>query len=84
MTNTRKPVRRVTVEPYRVLWASGSKAREIIVKIGPGDFLEFREKGTRARFYCPIESAFRYAVKITAFKAMMDKANKKPKRNKRR
>lgn len=72
-----KPTTRQTRGVYRVLYAS--KSREIIVTLLPGDIMEFREKGCRARFALPIESAFKFAVRMTAMRAAAEKKIKKAK-----
>ncbi len=59
MTTTDKPVSRVTRDAYRVLYVS---PRRIVVRIGPGDVLSFRERGRRHWFSLPIAAAFRVAV----------------------
>ena len=53
MTTTDKPVSRVTRADYRVLYVS---PRRIVVRIGPGDVLSFRERGRRQWFYLPARS----------------------------
>ena len=40
--------------------------RQIVITLLPGDVLEFRESGRRSRFTLPIDTAFRYAVRLTA------------------
>ncbi|MDP3072614.1 MAG: hypothetical protein Q8N18_20135 [Opitutaceae bacterium] len=67
MTTTDKAVQRVTRAPYMVLFPnSRAKARAIVVAIGPGDLLRFREKGRRTWFDLPLEAAFGMAVKCAA------------------
>ena len=63
MTPLVKPVRRKTVQPYRILYA---QARPIIVSLAPGDVLEFREQGRRKVFPLPIPRAFQYAIRLHA------------------
>jgi len=63
MTSTDRPVRRVTRAPYRVLYA---EARPVVVQIGPGDVLEFREWGRRQVWRLPIAEAFRLALRRAA------------------
>jgi len=56
MTSTDKPVSRVTRAAYRV---THSDERQLVVQIGPGDVLTFREKGRRATWSITIPDAFR-------------------------
>ncbi len=63
MTSTDKSVTRVTKEEYRVLY---SEARPVVVRIAPGDVLQFREHGRREWFDLPVEVAFRLAVQRAA------------------
>ena len=74
MTATNKAVQRVTTREYSVLYR---KARPIVVRIAPGDVLEFREKGRRGRWLLAIETAFRHAVQL---QARADAAARKAKR----
>jgi len=60
MTSTDRPVTRVTRAPYRVLYP---QARPVVVTIGPGDVLVFRERGRRQSWAMPIAEAFRLAVR---------------------
>lgn len=67
MTTTDKTVQRVTRAPYMVLFPnSRARARAILVAIGPGDLLRFREKGRRMWFDLPVEAASGMAVKCAA------------------
>lgn len=79
-----KPVARVTREAYRVLYASGMKAKPVVVAILPGDVLEFREKGGRNRWLLAIDTAFRYAVRLHALKEAGEKGRKKIERKRQR
>ena len=74
MTGTRSKVTRRTERSYSVLF---TKARPIVVSILPGDVLEFREHGRRARFTLAVDTAFKYAVRLAAFAAMNEKRNKR-------
>lgn len=77
MTNFDKPTTRVTTDAYRVLYSG--KSREIVVtlkRMGGDDMLEFREKGSRARFLLSVEDAFRSAVKRKALSELLEKARK--------
>jgi len=58
MTDTSRPVRRVSVGAYRF----GGRARRIVAKIGPGDVLELREQGRRYRASLPLDWCYRKAV----------------------
>jgi len=80
----KRPVIRQTRYKYRVLYASGSKAKPIVVTILPGDVLEFRESRGRARFTLAIDTAFKYAVKLAALKEAGEKGRKKIERKKQR
>lgn len=67
MTATDKSVQRVSRESYMVLFPNcRRKARAIVVAIGPGDILRFREKGRRTWYDLPIEISFGIAVKCAA------------------
>jgi hypothetical protein len=63
MTSTDRPVARVTRSAYSTLYA---ERRQIVVRIAPGDLLEFREKGRRDWFLLAIDDAFGVAVKCRA------------------
>ena len=78
MTTTDKPVTRRTRFDYSVLYASASKARPIVVKIAAGDILQFREHGRRAVFSLAIDTAFKYAVRLTAFHQAAEQARQDP------
>ncbi len=49
MTTFDKPVQRVTRGAFNVLYTGASEARQIVVRLAPGDVLEFRELGRRQR-----------------------------------
>ena len=74
MTKTDKKVRRATRGEYRGLF---TKARRIVVAIGPGDNLRFRELRCREEWLLPIDTAFRYAVRLKAFADAAEKRTKK-------
>lgn len=78
MTSLNKPVHRVTVEKYAVLYYG--KARQIVCTLDKGDVLVFREHGCRARFSLPIEAAFKYAVRLSAMQAAAAKRVEKIKK----
>jgi hypothetical protein len=59
MTSTEKSVRRVTTGEYRTVF---SKTRRVVVKIGPGDILEFRELGRRTRLVLDISDVLNFAT----------------------
>lgn len=63
MTNLEKKITRKTRGAYRILY---QQPRQIVVSLCPGDLLEFREAGRRARFVLPIDAAFSAAVRIDA------------------
>ena len=67
MTATNKPVKRVTELSYMVLFPNcRKKARRVVVRVGKGDLLSFREHGRRTWYDLPIDQAFGLAVKATA------------------
>ncbi len=67
MTATDKPVQRVSVRSYDVLFPrNAKKARRIVVRIDTGDILRFREAGRRQWYDLPIDQAMRLAVKGSA------------------
>lgn len=67
MTATDKPVQRVTVKEFMVLFPNNrKKARRIVVRIDSGDILRFRESGRRQWYDLPIEDAMSIAVKSQA------------------
>jgi hypothetical protein len=78
MTPLVKPVRRKTQGEYRILF---NQSRKIVVTLAPGDVLEFREAGRRAKFLLPIPRAFQYAVRLTAD---AERARKKAERKARK
>ena len=68
MNNTRKPVKRRTVEAYG--------KRRLVVTIGPGDVLGLREERTRRTFIYPITGIYEYVVARTV---MAERAAKRRK-----
>jgi hypothetical protein len=62
MVTTNRPVKRVTQDSYRVLY---STPRPIVV-ILEKDTIGFREKGRREVFHLPIETCFKWAVRVKA------------------
>lgn len=78
MVNIEKPIHRRTRGAYRVLYQA---PRQIVVTLAPGDIIEFREAGRRARYPLAIDTAFRYALKLYATaKAAERKAARKNKK----
>lgn len=63
MTSTDKAVTRVTRAAYSVLYPA---PRQIVVSIGPGDVLRFREKGRHEEWSVGIGEAFRLCVRRRA------------------
>lgn len=63
MTTTYRSVTRVTRAAYSVLYP---KPRPIVVSIGPGDVIRFREKGRREEWAVGIGEAFRLCVRRRA------------------
>jgi hypothetical protein len=74
MTELRKPVRRKTASAYATLYR---KSRVIVVSLLPGDVLEFREHGRRGRWVLAVDTAFKYAIRLTAFAAAAEKKRRK-------
>lgn len=68
VNDTRKPVKRRTVEAYR--------KRRIVVTLGPGDVIGLREERTRRTFTYPITSIYEYVVARTV---MAERAAKRRK-----
>lgn len=67
MTATDKPVQRVTVKEFMVLFPNNrKKARRVVVRVDSGDILRFREQGRRQWYDLPIETAMSIAVKSSA------------------
>ncbi len=67
MTATDRPVQRVTVKEFMVLFPNNrKKARRIVARIDSGDIIRFREAGRRQWYDLPIEDAFSIAVKCSA------------------
>lgn len=84
MTELHKPIRRRTRRSYNVLYCSGNKARAIVVTLAPGDLLEFRESGRRTSWQLPIDSAFRYAVRLRALSEAAETRSKTRQLHRRR
>lgn len=57
MNDTRKPVRRRTVQQHR--------RRRIVVTVGPGDVIGFRQERTRKTYTYPIDALFDHVVART-------------------
>lgn len=74
MTTFRTPVRRRTNGEYAVLYR---KARPIVVRLAPGDVIEFRELGRRQRWALNADIAFRYAVRL---KALAESTRRQPRK----
>lgn len=86
MTSFDKQVTRLTVGSYRVLYASASKAHQIVVTLkrsGNEDLIEFRAKGHRMRWLLPADAAFRTAVRNKALAERAEKPKKTLTRKKR-
>lgn len=79
----KRSIHRSTKNSYNVLYHSGSKSRQIVVGMLPGDVLEFREKGRRGRYTIPIDVVFRQAVKRKAFLENMEKGKHRKARSHR-
>ncbi len=62
MTTTDKPVTRRTRGAYRTARAGG-QPRPVVVTIGQGDVIVFRELGCRLRTTAPIDWLFRAALR---------------------
>lgn len=77
MTTITKPISRKSRDNYAVLFSGQRKARQIVVTLLPGDFIEFREAGRRGKFMIPIEGAFRFAVRCHALQQSAEKARKR-------
>lgn len=72
-TPLRKPVHRETVATVR----DGSKLRQIIASLLPGDVLSLRPKGTRRPEVIALSTVWAYAVKL---RVMAERAEKQAKR----
>lgn len=70
MTSLEKPVRRKTRGAYSVLY---TRPRQIVVSLMPGDFLEFREAGRRAKYMLTIDGAFKIAARKQALEQAAEK-----------
>jgi len=64
MTDLTRTLSRRTRLAYSVLYR---KPRQIVVTLAVGDIIEFREAGRRAKWALPINTAFKYAVRLKAF-----------------
>lgn len=71
MTQLDKPVHRVTRGAYSTLY---TRAKKIVVSLTPGDFITFREFGSRTRFTVPIDGMFKHAIRL---KIASDEAQKR-------
>ena len=74
MTVLNKPVARLTRGAYSVLYR---KPRQIVCALVPGDLLEFREKGRRAKWALPIDEAFLSAVRLETRRVQLERRLKK-------
>lgn len=70
MTILNNPVHRLTRGSYSVLYP---RPRQIVVSLEVNDIITFREKGRKARFALPVDSAFRIAVRNAALAAKREK-----------
>jgi hypothetical protein len=80
MTELNRSISRRTRLSYPVLYRN---ARQIVVTLVVGDVIEFREAGRRARWPLPIDSAFKYAVRLKASTDAAEKRHAKKNRNKK-
>lgn len=69
-----KAVKRRTRGAYSVLYR---KTEKIVVRLAPGDLIEFRASGRRSRWTLPVDTAFKYAVRLAAFAAAAEKRRKR-------
>lgn len=67
-------VRRKSRLAYTVLYR---KARPIVVTLARNDTLRFKEHGRRATFDLPVDTAFKYAVRLHAFAQAAEKRRRK-------
>jgi len=74
MTEFDKPVQRRTRGAYSVLYI---KPEKIVVRLSPGDLIEFRQVRGKTRWVLPADTAFKYAVRLKTFAAMTEKRRKK-------
>ncbi len=72
-TLLKKPVTRET----RMTIRDRSERRSLMVTLLPGDVIEIRPKGTRARFSVDIETVFELAMKLEARRLAAEKAKTK-------
>lgn len=70
MTDLERPISRRTRLTYPVLYR---KARRIVVTLSPGDLIEFREDRRRINWALPIDTAFKYAVRLKAFQVAAER-----------
>ncbi len=77
MTRLRKTVCRATDRNYNVLRCGVRHARPIVVRLMPGDLLKFSELRGRNAWVLPIDTAFKYAVRLQAFQDAAEKRRKK-------
>lgn len=61
MTQLDKPIHRVTKGAYSTLYV---RPKKIVVSLTPGDFLTFREFGSRTRYTVPIDGMFKHAIRL--------------------
>lgn len=67
-------VQRVTGREFSVLY---TKPRKIVVRLVPGDVIEFREHGRRGRWLLAADTAFKYAVRLAAFAEAVENRRKR-------
>ena len=70
MTDLVRKVSRRTRHAYPVLYR---RPERIIVSLDAGDILTFRAERRRAVWALPIDTAFRYAVRLQAFQQAAEK-----------
>lgn len=63
MTSTERSVTRITRAAYSVLYPA---PRQIVVSLGPGDVIRFREKGRREEWSVGVGEVFRWCVRRRA------------------
>lgn len=66
MTRTDKPVQRVTCAEYHLPGAGLGRDSRLVVKVGPGDSLNFRLFRCRQWAELPIGEAFNVAIRRAA------------------
>lgn len=74
MTEFDKPVQRRTRGAYSVLYR---KAEKIVVRLAPGDLIEFRARGRRHKWTLNADVGFKYAVRLKAFADAAEKRRRK-------